>query len=1053
MACPLSSQPQPPSAKQEFDRIKEHYPRLATTSCTTEFCQSGRLIHTTEPKVGQDRSSAEITLDAIDFLNQLRRDDIIKSDEALSSRIAKAKNEITSTSKRVQKTDNGHVSSELVGGVWQQTLEEIEHGVKLCWKHSKRCIMRSEYMSIKVVDFRQVKTSKEMGEVLLKGMKDAYRQGDIIVTAFVFAPRQQGKSGPMIWNDNLLSYAGYRQPDGTILGNPATVNLTEEIIRLGWKPPNLKTRWDILPIVTMAEDHSPKITPIPEDWFPSVQIRHPDEEHTLAFDKLGLRWTSAAALSRLGFDIGGVQYTAAPFIGYWLDAEVGVRNLADESSYNVLPSVVKALGLLPMNHKLDDLPAYEKLAHLQVAQSVLNRVVNWSYRQVKVRMMDTLTASSMYCEFDNKHLAERGFRLPADSHWLSPPQGSIVPLWHRGGAPNYQPKPMACRHTEDPVKAWERRRVAWGLTAIESSPSSLMANGRKEDLVEIAAGSSQTRLISGPNGSIVDLAPGSTHFLVRIFYCSAFTGKVLAEKLASHTQAFLDDHADLPCQVTPPVPLNLLDLDSVNDGDHLLIIASTGSGRMPMHGVCFMRKYKRDVTSSVRTTPDRLTRVSIFGYGNSSSNFYHNRVARSLQDTLVECGFIQLELYEADTAMEDPLLDQFNVWLNSIRGALLNRLPDAQLAIPSSTFVSEDDSTLALGNKIATVTMARFVSATSAHSGTLKRVTLDTGGLEYADMSHVAVHVPLEDPQIESLLIKLTLSGNEVVELSQRTFTTSRQVLALVDLDRPFVHTRWANKIGLSLSTEDMNTLQQQSLRMSFESSILSGRWSKKLTNGDSLLTFLSALPLRQAKTFSAASCCSHNNFRADTEGFLDIIVRTNPGGLFTEHFLSRARPGLPLHISLSPGPGERLVLDSRPLITFTTGSGIAPLRSLIQARLAFYCSEGSARALGQVMAFMAYRKVDDIVVSDVVLEANIVELFDGIFPSPNASGRLEDCMFESATRKTITRKIMKKEANIFVSASKDSADNFAVNLEAILGVPDIKEALGERWVEEVYSY
>lgn len=47
-----------------------------------------------------------------------------------------------------------------------------------------------------------------MGEVLLKGMKDAYRQGDIIVTAFVFAPRQPGKSGPMIWNDNLLSYAG-----------------------------------------------------------------------------------------------------------------------------------------------------------------------------------------------------------------------------------------------------------------------------------------------------------------------------------------------------------------------------------------------------------------------------------------------------------------------------------------------------------------------------------------------------------------------------------------------------------------------------------------------------------------------------------------------------------------------------------------------------------------------------------------------------------------------------------------------------------------------------
>lgn len=55
----------------------------------------------------------------------------------------------------------------------------------------------------------------------------------------------------------------------------------------------------------------------------------------------------------MGFDIGGVQYTATPFTGYWLDAEIGMRNLADKDSYNVLPDVANALGLLNRTWKAE----------------------------------------------------------------------------------------------------------------------------------------------------------------------------------------------------------------------------------------------------------------------------------------------------------------------------------------------------------------------------------------------------------------------------------------------------------------------------------------------------------------------------------------------------------------------------------------------------------------------------------------------------------------------------------------------------------------------------
>ena len=139
----------------------------------------------------------------------------------------------------------------------------------------------------------------------------------------------------MIWNSQLLGFAGvmrpssplrltlvvsvlitqqYRQKDGSILGDPINADFTEATIELGWSPPKLMTNWDLLPLVVMAEGSEPAIVEIPSDYFPLVKIGHPD--HNLKFEKLGLRWVPAPALTRLGFDIGGVQYTAVPFIGW-----------------------------------------------------------------------------------------------------------------------------------------------------------------------------------------------------------------------------------------------------------------------------------------------------------------------------------------------------------------------------------------------------------------------------------------------------------------------------------------------------------------------------------------------------------------------------------------------------------------------------------------------------------------------------------------------------------------------------------------------------------------
>ena len=102
----------------------------------------------------------------------------------------------------------------------------------------------------------------------------------------------------------------------------------------------------------------------------------------------------------------------------------------------------------------DDLPEYEQLAML----SELNYAVQWSFNRAGVTMTDSLTASKKWCKFDDEFRGNHGYRLSADPYWLAPPQESIIPVWHRGGAPNYRPKPMISKHVQDPIKAWRRER-------------------------------------------------------------------------------------------------------------------------------------------------------------------------------------------------------------------------------------------------------------------------------------------------------------------------------------------------------------------------------------------------------------------------------------------------------------------------------------------------------------------------------------------------------------------------------------------------------------------
>lgn len=83
------------------------------------------------------------------------------------------------------------------------------------------------------------------------------------------------------------------------------------------------------------------------------------------FKDLGLKWYGLPAVSSMLLEIGGLEFSACPFSGWYMGTEIGVRDYCDNSRYNILevrPSLVTVKGkcraegvgsaVLPHSHAL-----------------------------------------------------------------------------------------------------------------------------------------------------------------------------------------------------------------------------------------------------------------------------------------------------------------------------------------------------------------------------------------------------------------------------------------------------------------------------------------------------------------------------------------------------------------------------------------------------------------------------------------------------------------------------------------------------------------------------
>uniref|UniRef100_A0A8C5U0Y5 Nitric oxide synthase 3 n=1 Tax=Malurus cyaneus samueli TaxID=2593467 RepID=A0A8C5U0Y5_9PASS len=218
---------------------------------------------------------------------------------------------------------------------------ELAFGAKQAWRNAARCVGRIQWNKLQVFDARDCAGLGEMFSLLCSHIQFATNRGNIRSAITIFPPRAPGRGDFRIWNSQLIRYAGYRQPDGSVRGDPANVDITELCIQHGWTPGG--GRFDVLPLLLQSPDESPELFPLPPELVLEVPLQHPTLEW---FSELGLRWHALPAVSNLLLEIGGLEFPAAPFNGWYMGTEIGSRNLCDRHRYDVLPGHV-VLGESP----------------------------------------------------------------------------------------------------------------------------------------------------------------------------------------------------------------------------------------------------------------------------------------------------------------------------------------------------------------------------------------------------------------------------------------------------------------------------------------------------------------------------------------------------------------------------------------------------------------------------------------------------------------------------------------------------------------------------------
>jgi nitric-oxide synthase len=262
-------------------------------------------------------------------------------------------------------------------GTYRHTASELAFGARLALRESGWCPSDVPWRGLLVRDLREVRDGASVAAECAQHLRMAARAGAISPMVTVFAPDTPWRPGPRIRNDQLVRYAGYREPDevgGGVLGDKRYVEFTIGVCRLGWRPPTGRSAFDLLPLVVETPQDDVTLYPMQRDAILEVPLEHPDLRW---FAALGLLWHAVPVISNRRLCIGGITYPAAPFNGVYICQAIGEDVLGDDCAYGVGTNIAERLGLDTSS---------ERTLWRERARLELNRAVLHSFDKAGVRI-------------------------------------------------------------------------------------------------------------------------------------------------------------------------------------------------------------------------------------------------------------------------------------------------------------------------------------------------------------------------------------------------------------------------------------------------------------------------------------------------------------------------------------------------------------------------------------------------------------------------------------------------------------------------------------------
>uniref|UniRef100_H0WZD7 Nitric oxide synthase n=1 Tax=Otolemur garnettii TaxID=30611 RepID=H0WZD7_OTOGA len=897
-----------------------HHKAKGTVTCRPKSCLGSIMNPKSMTRGPRDKPipPEELLPQAIEFVNQYY-------DSFKEAKIEEHLARVEAVTKEIETT-----------GTYQLTGDELIFATKQAWRNAPRCIGRIQWSNLQVFDARNCSTAREMFEHICRHLRYATNNGNIRSTITVFPQRRDGKHDFRVWNAQLIRYAGYEMPDGSIRGDPANVEFTQLCIDLGWKPKY--GRFDVVPLVLQADGRDPEFFEIPPDLVLEVPMEHPKYPW---FRELGLKWYALPAVANMLLEVGGLEFPGCPFNGWYMGTEIGVRDFCDIQRYNILEEVGRRMGL--ETHKLASLWKDQAVVEINIA-------VLYSFQKHNVTIMDHHSAAESFMKYMQNEYRSRG-GCPADWIWLVPPMsGSITPVFHQEML-NYVLSPFYYYQIEAwKTHVWQderrrpRRREIRFTVLVKAVLFACMLL-RKMMLSRVRA----TILFATETGKSEALARD----LGALFSC-AFNPKVLC----------MDDYR----------------LSSLEEEQLLLVVTSTfGNGDCPGNG----EKLKKSLFLLKELT--NKFRYAVFGLGSSMYPQFC-AFAHDIDQKLAHLGASQL----APTGEGDELCGQeeaFRSWaVQTFKAACetfdvqgKHHIQIPKLYTSNATWdphhyrLVQDSQPLDLNKALSSmhaknVFTLRLKSQKNLQSPKSSRATLlvelsckDIGDLNYLPGEHLGVFPGNQPALVEGILQRVVDSPapHQTVRMEVLDGSGSYWV---IDKRLPPCSLSQALTYFLDITTPPSQLLLQklaqlatkEAERQRLETLSQPSEYSKwKFTNCPTFLEVLEAFPsLRVSAAFLLSQLpilkpryysISSSQDLTPTEVHLTVAVVTyrTQGGQGPLHhgvcstWLSSLKPQDPVPCFVRSVSGFHLPEDpSLPCILIGPGTGIAPFRSFWLQRL-----------------------------------------------------------------------------------------------------------------------